>query len=57
MGVSLIPIWKGLEEIGDNIKVLLIAGKKYQRQITFISHRQPSNEPLINVFFDAISKK
>lgn len=51
------PIWKGLEEMGDNIKVLPISGKKYQRKITFISHRQVGKEPLIKVFFDAIIKE
>jgi DNA-binding transcriptional LysR family regulator len=56
MGVSLMPIWRGLEEMGDNIKVLPISGKKYQRQITFISHRQVGKEPLIKVFLDAILK-
>lgn len=43
--------------MGDNIKVLPVAGKKYQRQITFISDRQAGKEPLINVFFDPISKE
>jgi DNA-binding transcriptional LysR family regulator len=40
MGVSLMPIWKGLEDIAGNIRVLPISGKKYQRHITLISHRQ-----------------
>jgi len=54
MGVTLMPIWKGLEELAGNIKVISIAEKKYRRHIALISHRQAGKEPLINAFCEAI---
>jgi len=54
MGVSLMPIWDGLEDVASNIKVLPIEGEKYQRHITLISHRQAGKEPLIKAFSQAL---
>lgn len=54
MGVSLMPIWRGIEEIADSIRVLPILGKKYQRHIILVSHRQVGKEPLIKSFSEAI---
>jgi len=39
MGVSLVPIWQGLEEVANNIKIQPISGKEYQRHIQLITHR------------------
>lgn len=55
MGVALIPIWKGLKDIADNIKLIPIPDKKYQRHITLLSNRQAGKEPLIKAFSEAIS--
>ena len=57
MGVSLMPIWRGIEEVASGIRVLPISGKKYQRAITFISHRQVGKEPMINAFSEAILRE
>lgn len=54
MGVSLMPIWRGLEEVAGSIRVLPIPGKKYLRHITLISHRQVGKEPLIKAFSEAM---
>jgi DNA-binding transcriptional LysR family regulator len=54
MGVSLIPIWRGLKDIVGNIKVIPILEQKYYRQISLISHRQAGKEPLIKAFFEGI---
>lgn len=57
MGVSLMPLWNGLEDMADNIKVLPISGNNYQRNIALISHRQVGKEPLIKAFSNVISRK
>jgi len=54
MGVSLMPIFKGLEEGKHNIKVLPISGSKYLRHISLISHLKVGKEPLIKALLDAI---
>jgi len=54
MGVSLLPLWEGLNEVADNIKVIPITEEKYHRHITLISHRQAGKEPLINAFSETI---
>jgi len=56
MGVSLMPIWRGLEDVADRISVLPIPSKKYQRHITLISHRQVGKEPLVRAFSEAALK-
>ena len=57
MGVSLLPIWKGLEDVASNIKILAIPEKKYQRHISAISHRQAGKEPLIKIFSEALFRE
>lgn len=54
MGVSLIPIWRGMKDIAGNIKIIPISDKKYHRQISLISHRQAGKEPLIKAFSEGI---
>ena len=56
MGVSLVPIWQGLEEVAHNIKIQPISGKQYQRHIQLITHRQVGKERLIEAFSDTVMK-
>jgi len=56
MGVSLMPIWRGLEDVVDSISVLPIPSKKYQRHITLISHRQVGKESLVKAFSEVALK-
>jgi len=56
MGISIVPIWEGLEEIAHNIKIQPISGKQYQRHIQLITHRQVGKERLIEAFSDTVMK-
>lgn len=50
LGVSLIPIWKGIENFKSNILITPISDKQYHRHISILSHRQLGKEPLIEAF-------
>lgn len=54
MGVSLVPIWEGIEQISDKIKITPIAEQAYYRHISLISHRQIGKETLIAAFSETI---
>jgi DNA-binding transcriptional LysR family regulator len=56
IGVSLIPIWRGIEEVAANIKIVPVSGKKYHRYISLISHRQAGKEPMIKKFSGIITR-
>ena len=57
MGVSLIPIWRGLEYVTESINILPISENKYLRHIALVSHRQIGKEPLIQAFSKTILKQ
>ncbi|MCQ1061198.1 LysR family transcriptional regulator [Photobacterium sp. ZSDE20] len=54
MGVSLIPMWKGMKNLFNNLEVIPVKDKRYQRHITLLSHLQIGKEPLIKVFNKAV---
>lgn len=56
MGISLIPIWKGMEELIDDIEVIFINNERYRRHISLLSHRQLGKESLVKAFSDVVLK-
>ncbi|MBU2709628.1 LysR family transcriptional regulator [Zooshikella harenae] len=55
VGVSLVPYWKGLEKIANNIMVNYVDIKKYQREIVLLYPVQTINHRLINFLVSLVN--
>lgn len=54
MGVSLTPIWKGLEVFSNDIRIVPIDNTRFARQVKLISHRQVGKERLLSTLSQSL---
>ncbi|NQZ32613.1 MAG: LysR family transcriptional regulator [Oceanospirillaceae bacterium] len=54
MGVSLIPHWQGMSQIAANLQVLPIKDKRYQRNISMLSHKLSEKKLLVSALQDTL---
>ena len=56
VGVSMVPIWAGLEQFNENITTLLISDKKYYRKMVLMSAYHPRQPRLLELFMEHLSE-
>ncbi|MCG3883280.1 LysR family transcriptional regulator [Photobacterium leiognathi] len=54
VGVSVIPYWFALDKFKNDINIITIPHKKYQRRIVAISAYHPQQPHLLNLFIDSL---
>ncbi|WP_163831653.1 LysR family transcriptional regulator [Spartinivicinus ruber] len=57
VGVSLIPYWKGLEKIANNIAINHVDIRKYQREVVLLYPVQTVNTSLINFLVNLLQSE